>query len=249
MPDVAGPVYRHVARILAGGLGDGTYAPGDRLPSEREFAERLGVSRMTVRAAYDMLVDLGLVERRDRVGAFAARPKLVFDLRSTAGLTAQLRAQGARPGAVVREATEVSAGQVPAEVAGALDLAEADVVYRIVRLRTADREPVVLEETWLLAAAAPGLLDHDLSGSLYDVLAEHYGISPGTSEQELEVAPLGIDEAALLGTTARTPAFHLRRSTRDVGGTTVEFARDLFRGDRFRLRVEVPPTATSPLPG
>src|SRR5690606_21540795 len=60
-------------------LEDGSLAPGDRLPSERELAEQMHVSRPVVREAINMLVGQGLLEIRARRGVFvraAATPDL-----------------------------------------------------------------------------------------------------------------------------------------------------------------------------
>ena len=58
-----------VADRLITAIAVGTYSPGERLPSERELAERLSVSRVTVRLALQRVVELGLVEaRRGRGG-------------------------------------------------------------------------------------------------------------------------------------------------------------------------------------
>ena len=58
-----------VANRLITAIAVGTYSPGERLPAERELAERLQVSRVTVRQALQRLVDLGLVAaRRGRGG-------------------------------------------------------------------------------------------------------------------------------------------------------------------------------------
>ena len=58
-----------VANRLITAIAVGTYSPGERLPAERELAERLEVSRVTVRQALQRLVDLGLVAaRRGRGG-------------------------------------------------------------------------------------------------------------------------------------------------------------------------------------
>lgn len=51
-------------------VGDGTLQPGDKLPSERELAARLGVSRPTLREAVRALVIMGLVETRHGAGNF-----------------------------------------------------------------------------------------------------------------------------------------------------------------------------------
>lgn len=59
-----GPLYRRVAAAIRDGIHAGSYAPGGALPAERRLAAALGVSRITVVAAYDLLRDEGMVERR-----------------------------------------------------------------------------------------------------------------------------------------------------------------------------------------
>lgn len=59
-----------VLEQLRARLGDGSLAPGDRLPSERELAEQMRVSRPVVREAINMLVGQGLLDIRSRRGVF-----------------------------------------------------------------------------------------------------------------------------------------------------------------------------------
>jgi len=65
-----GPLFRQLARALAGGVERGAFARGERLPAERVLATALAVSRGTVVAAYDRLVADDLVERRQGSGTF-----------------------------------------------------------------------------------------------------------------------------------------------------------------------------------
>jgi GntR family transcriptional repressor for pyruvate dehydrogenase complex len=59
----------HVADRLVTAIALGEFVPGQRLPSERELAATLGVSRTTVREAIQRLAALGYVEvRRGRMG-------------------------------------------------------------------------------------------------------------------------------------------------------------------------------------
>jgi len=51
-------------------LLSGEWKPGDKLPSEHELAEALGVSRITVRHAMQRLVTLGLIETKSGEGSF-----------------------------------------------------------------------------------------------------------------------------------------------------------------------------------
>lgn len=56
--------YQQIARQIAASVEDGRYAPGDRLPSERELANDFRVSRPTIRDAMIALEFQGLVEAR-----------------------------------------------------------------------------------------------------------------------------------------------------------------------------------------
>ena len=115
--------------------------PGERLGAERELAERLGVSRSTIRAALADLERNGVVRRaRGRAGGiFVAERKVERDLTSLAGLPAYLRRQGFQSDARVLSTATVEAD---AETAAALGLsrrrARARGRARAARRRRAD---------------------------------------------------------------------------------------------------------------
>jgi GntR family hexuronate regulon transcriptional repressor len=70
-------LYRQIARTIAAAIEDGRYAPGDRLPSERELADDFGVSRPTIRDAMIALEFQGLVEARQGSGVYVkAAPQI-----------------------------------------------------------------------------------------------------------------------------------------------------------------------------
>ncbi len=65
-----GPLRDHLASGLLAAVGTGDLPLGTRLPAERRLADVLGVSRGTVVAALDQLVDRGVVERRPGSGSY-----------------------------------------------------------------------------------------------------------------------------------------------------------------------------------
>ncbi|MEM8961612.1 MAG: PLP-dependent aminotransferase family protein [Acidobacteriota bacterium] len=71
------PRYRRLYELLRRALLDGTIPPGSRLPSTRTLADDLGVSRNTVTAAFDMLVEHELIESRVGAGSYAS-PNLAW---------------------------------------------------------------------------------------------------------------------------------------------------------------------------
>jgi DNA-binding FadR family transcriptional regulator len=64
--------YEQIAATLEAEIRSGALGAGDRLPSERDLAQRLGVSRATIREALGALHLAGLVETRQGAGSFVA---------------------------------------------------------------------------------------------------------------------------------------------------------------------------------
>ena len=90
-------VYERLAAELRQGILSGQYQPGDRLPSTLEIMERTGVANLTVRGAYRMLVEEGLVESIPKKGFYVRRPS-IMTWRMTPART------GRRPGAIPLDA-------------------------------------------------------------------------------------------------------------------------------------------------
>ena len=71
LPEQSGLGLRdQICEMVSSAITSQTLSPDKRLPSCRELAEQLGVSRNTVFSAYNQLIDLGLLVARDRSGYF-----------------------------------------------------------------------------------------------------------------------------------------------------------------------------------
>jgi GntR family transcriptional regulator len=234
---VRGPgttVHGQIEDWLADAIAAGRLTPGDRMPTEKDLAAWFGVSRMTLRHALGQLARRGLVTRAvgRHGGTFVAAPKLEQDLTTLAGFSEQLRRRGMVAGARVLSAAERPAG--PA-AAAALAIGEHDRVYEVRRIRLADGRPVALEHSLFPAAAFPGLLDGPLDGSLYEQLEVRYGQRPHRARESLEPVTAGARDAEALQVREGAPLMLVERTAYAVTGQPLEFARDLFRGDRTRI--------------
>src|ERR1051326_4308468 len=69
----SGPLYRRLANALRPAISHGDLSTGDLLPPERVLARQLKISRSTVVAAYAMLTDEGVLERRRAAAHACAR--------------------------------------------------------------------------------------------------------------------------------------------------------------------------------
>jgi GntR family transcriptional regulator len=227
-------VHAQIEDWLAGAIAAGQLAPGDRLPPEHDLAAWLGVSRMTLRHALAELVRRGLVIRAvgRHGGTFVAEPKLDQDVTTLAGFSEQLRRHGMVAGARVLAAAQIPAG--PA-AAAALELAAGDPVLEVRRIRLADGRPMVLEHSQFPAALFPGMLECRLDGSLYELLADRYGRRPHRARETFEPVIAGVRESEALEVAESAPLMLVERTAYSRAGLPLEYARDLFRGDRTRV--------------
>ena len=167
----------HVRRLLARQIAAGELRPGQRLGAEREMAAEFGVSRATLRQALATLEEAGMIRRVPGRGGgtFVTREKIERDLSTIQGIPALLRSQGVTAGTHVLSARLAE----PDDAAGqALRMRPGELVVDLLRIRLADGSPFSLEHARLPARRFPGLLELPLGGSVYELLAEHYGAGP-----------------------------------------------------------------------
>ncbi|MFE9428201.1 GntR family transcriptional regulator [Kitasatospora sp. NPDC006697] len=220
------PKYYQVKQKILAVLDE--LGPGGTLPTEREFAERFAVSRMTVRQAIRELRLEGRVQRSGR-SSVAGRPKLVQPL-TLASYTEGVRTQGLRPGRLLVVFERLAAPPAPA---AGLRIDEGAPVYHLERLLLADEERVGLESTYLSVERFPALIEEfDPATSLYAHLRAA-GVVLADADERIETVLASPREVQLIGTSPALPMLLLSRVTRDREGRPVECVRSLYRGDRF----------------
>jgi GntR family transcriptional regulator len=231
------PLHVTIAEQLAAGIASGALTAGTRLPPERHLAESLGVSRMTVRQALGDLERDGLLRRvvGRAGGTFVSEPGSLGSGGGTAGLSAELRLQGGASAVELISAEVEPAGR---RVAAALDLKRSDPVVVITRLRLAGGKPLAVERSSLPSRLFSDIEDMDLSGSLYDVMDDGFGLRPVSALEKLELVEARPSDARSLGVRREAPLLLVERIGFAADETPVEFARDRFRADRTRLEIE-----------
>lgn len=242
----ADDAYRRLVTLMR----ESCCTAGDRLGDERGLAARLGVSRATLRQAVGRLEAEGKVRRTiGRTGGIVVTDgRLERNLNTINGLPDIARAQG-----IHVDTTVISLALTIPDLREQrlLRLSDGEVVYRLLRLRSADGRALSLELTRLPAARFPGLDSHDLS-SLYRAMREHYGTAPSACDESLDVVLTDPERAELLGVEVGEPLMHVERVTTDAAGAPIELADDLFVASRIRFHLRktgyVSPSKAAPGP-
>jgi GntR family transcriptional regulator len=234
---VAGvPLYIQIAEGLLNWVDSGRLAPGDRLPAERDLSQTLGVNRMTLRRALELLAAQGLLERRQGAGTYIADRKIERQAGQLVSFTKRMREQGFTPGARVVSFEERPCG---AALAAALRLPTSAPVYDIRRLRFLNGQPVLLEHYTLPIMRFSRLAQYDLEhNSLYEVLHTHYGVDVHRARLSLEAVLATAYESEQLLVPLSAPLMLERRLSYDALGAPVEHGEDHYRGDRFQFVTE-----------
>ena len=230
------PLYLQLQEVLKDDIQNGRLKPGDQLPPERELSEQFRMSRMTVRQALNQLVNDGLLFRVQGKGTFVARPKITQNLWQLSSFTEDMLSRGMKPGAVVIEQEIIHADHKLAEY---FQLEKDMRLIKIRRLRTADGEPIALETTHLPYHAFSGILEKDLQGSLYELLAREYSIVLVRARQSIEARDARPLEAGLLKIPEKTPVLIIERLSYDNNMHVIEYVNSCYRADKYKFYVEL----------
>lgn len=227
------PLYRQIQQRLLEQIQSGELKPGKPLPSIQQIAALMGVSQMTVRQAVRALIELGVIYSRQGKGTFISGIKLERDFRQVLSFTEETLARGATPSSKVLLFRIQPPGP---EAKEALGLSDDEKVFLLRRVRYADSVPMAIESSCLPVSLCPGLIESfDPATSLYDELAEQYGIQLMVTDEVVEVGKANAEDAHLLEIAQQSPVFLFTRVSYLENGTPAEHVMSVYRGDRYKV--------------
>lgn len=227
------PLYHQIQQRLLTRIRSGEFQPGDPLPSIERIAEQMGVSPMTVRQAVRALVDLGVIYSRQGKGTFLSSMKLERDFRHVLSFTEETEARGAHASSTVLS----FARQAPsAQTRELLRLSAQEEVFCLRRVRYGDSIPMGIECTSLPVSLCPALMEtFDPTTSLYQELAERYGIQMMVTDEVIEIGQASQEQARLLHIDPKSPVFLFTRTSYLESGLPVEHVVSVYPGERYKI--------------
>jgi len=230
------PMYMQVSHHLERWLKSDGVRAGTALPSERDLALHLGVSRVTVRQALKLLSDQGLLERRRGSGTFILPRRIEHPLGTLTSFSDDMRARGLTPGARV---LEFMLAQATPQEAMTLNLGASSRVYRVRRLRTADGAPLAVESSVLPQERVGELSAEALSDqSLYALLSSRR-LTPVRALRHLRAVNADQEQAGLLNVRPGAALLMTERVSWSASGLPIEMGSAHYRGDRYDFLMEL----------
>ena len=226
------PLYQQLQRKLRLAIENRVLGADDALPPERDLAEELNVSRITVRKAIDGLVEEGLLIRKQGSGTFVTN-RVEKNFAKLTSFSEDMRARGRKPRSVWLDR---AAGTVTPGESLTLRSSPGTPVYRFSRIRYADDAPMALEYATVLADSLPAV--ESVETSLYEAL-ERTGNRPVRALQRLRAVLLTAEQAQLLKAQEKDAGLLVERVGFLKDGRAVEFSQSFYRGDIYDFVAEL----------
>lgn len=213
------PLYLQVKESLVRRLIEGSWQPGQLIPSEMDLARELGVSQGTVRKALDAMTSENLLIRKQGRGTYVAEPgesRILFHFFRLARDTGERTFPDSR---ILRRA-KGKAGRLEA---GMLSVPDGAEVWRVERVRTFGDVPLLVETIVLPARRFPGFEAlKDIPNNVYRLYSEGWGITIASASERLKAIGAGERDAKYLGCEPGTPLLEISRVASDLEQNVVE---------------------------
>jgi GntR family transcriptional regulator len=232
------PLYIQVKQKITQELMSGNWRAGDLIPSEIELAQSYQVSQGTVRKAIDELSIEKILIRRQGKGTYVTthneeQIQLRFlRLTSTKGNKEKLESQ-----LLSFEKTRVNS-----YVANRLNLRPGSSVYKIKRVLTFARKPLILDEIYISTIPFKGLnaeMINQKKGSLYRLYESNYGIQMLNADEKIKAVSAEAEVSKLLNIKKGHPLLGIERVSYTYGNKPIEWRLGLCLTDEYHYQTEL----------
>ena len=233
------PKYLQISAWLRELIKTGRYKADEKLPSEVELSAMCGVNRNTLRQAIGELTAAGLLRKEKGTGTFVSSPPsngLRHKLERISSFTDMLGQSGLKAKTRIISKRIENADDY---VTGNLFLGSSKKIVVIRRVRAGNGTPYIYEESYLPAHKFAGILDLDLTGSMYDLMSKHFSVELARGKQTISAVNLSSEIAKILSVPVNSAAIFAEYITYDEKSMPIELLHSYYRGDKYTLEIEL----------
>ena len=229
------PLYRQVYECLRNEIVSGRRPPGDKLPTESDLAEQMGVSAITSRRALRDLAAEGFIERTPGRGSIVQR--VPFSAALNARLDRFLEAVLLPNWNADCRVEEIGYVVPPTDVRKALGAGPRDIYQRAVSIITREGEAINYVITYLPEVLGRHYSKSDIEERPRLVLLLEQGVEITRGQQTLGSCPAPPEISDALGLEVGSPMTKLTRVVFDATGRAVQYLIIYAPWDRHEYRM------------
>ena len=219
-------------------IRNGVFAPGSRLPGERQLATQLEVSRATLRQALGRLAEEGHITAAAQRGWFVRPPRVVSEPPSQLqSFTEMAESRGLTPSTEVLSYETRPATFTEAEKLG---IAPASTVLALARRRSLDGVRVLVDHSVIALSRTPGMDEADLTDrSLYATFQEVAGVQIVRSDYAVRAEAADAETADLLDLAPGDPVLVGEQVEYSLAEVPILCGQVVYRGDAYRFQASL----------
>jgi DNA-binding GntR family transcriptional regulator len=227
------PLYYQIANRLREAIESGELTAGARIENEQTLVEQLGISRPTIRRAFQELVDEGLLVRQRGIGTQVVDGEPIRSV-DVASLYDDLKLTNRSPSTKVLLREEI----VPERsVLERLGLPAATPLLHLRRLRYADGTPFALLEDFLHPDFLAITTEQLEANGLYQIMRSR-GTTVKVTRQSVMARAATKEETALFSMNKpRLPVLAVSRTVFDQSGRAVDVGASSYHPDIYSLNM------------
>lgn len=231
------PLYIQIAEELREEINNGEYIDSEKIPSETKLADKMGVSRTTIREAVGILEKDGLVDRIHGVGTIITRSNIPVSggAERLKSFTESIKELNMKPGTSYINFHWEKADK---KIAEALAIKKGSLIAVIERVRTGDDKPMMYTIDKLpISVIGKKFTIEEMGESLFVYLREKRGIDLGYSELELRAIAAEDKVAERLNLCSGAPVLAAEEKYYDKKQNPIIYCVNIFRTDLYHFKI------------
>jgi len=233
------PKYYTIARDIIEKIREGELLPGMQVPSENEIIQQYKVSNTTARKALQEIDNGGWATKIKGKGTYVRKQSVVRSVDRILSFTDNMLELGYSPSTQLLFKGILEEGYA-ASINGRKYTMKGPV-YKVHRLRFADEIPMMLEVRYISMELCPGIIDEELSGSLYEIYNQKYGLALKEVHQMLSTFMIDSGVGEFFNLQQSIPGILVDGVTFCGREIILEMEKSIYRGDRYRFAVRARP--------